>query len=298
MAHYHKCAAYYDEQARRTGLDYLGLGVGIQFRQLAADEIPAVLNPAYFPAVIETSEYSVDARAIASMLRDAVVAHPGIIPYTDHEVTGIEENRDGSLNVTMLHDGSRVRDKFPAVVNATWHRRLPLDRPMGITPRGSWSHRYKFGHRINICLEARDVPSVTGVLGPFGDLVNFGNGGLYLSWYPTSRTGMSSEEVPPDWDAQYDREQRMAVFHASVAEWKRRCGLLDKLRFEESEVDPDGGVIYALGTTDVDDHASRLHARFDVGIQSRGRYHSVDTGKYTLMPYLGVAVADRLQGIR
>ena len=28
-----------------------------------------------------------------------------------------------------------------------------------------------------------------------------------------------------------------------------------------------------------------------------GRYHSVDTGKYTLVPWWGVRVADRVEGI-
>jgi hypothetical protein len=56
-------------------------------------------------------------------------------------------------------------------------------------------------------------------------------------------------------------------------------------------------VIYALGTTDVDDASSELHARSAIGLQSRGRYHSLDTGKYTLVPYWGKRVADRVEGI-
>ena len=77
-----------------------------------------------------------------------------------------------------------------------------------------------------------------------------------------------------------------------------RCTALAKLQFDEKDVDPDGAVIYALGTTDVDDSASGLHDRYDIGIQTKGRYHSLDTGKYTLMPFWGVAMADRLDGIK
>ena len=207
--------------------------------------------------------------------------------YTENIYVG------GSLTTQVAF----LPDPYKCSISA-WYRRLVLDKPLGILPPGNWSHRYKFANRINIPLLANDLPSVTGVLGPFGDLVNFSDKGLYLSWYPTSRTVMSTQESPPEWDSQYTREQRMAIFRASFEEWEMRCTALAKLQFDEKDVDPDGAVIYALGTTDVDDSASGLHDRYDIGIQTKGRYHSLDTGKYTLMPFWGVAIADRLDGIK
>jgi hypothetical protein len=133
------------------------------------------------------------------------------------------------------------------------------------------------------------------VQGPFGDIVNFGASGLFVSWYPIGRTGMSSAEVPPDWHGSYTREQRRDVFERSLAEWRRRCPQLRGLGLQDAPVDANGGLIYALGDSDVDDRTSRLHDRFEIGIQSRGRYHTVDTGKYTLVPWWGVRVADRVE---
>ena len=48
----------------------------------------------------------------------------------------------------------------------------------------------------------------------------------------------------------------------------------------------------AAGHSDIDDPASELHCRYDVGVKSFGRYHSVDTGKLTLAPRLSVQAAN------
>ena len=58
----------------------------------------------------------------------------------------------------------------------------------------------------------------------------------------------------------------------------------------------NGGIIYALGATDVNDPGSGLHQRARVGPRSYGRYHSVDTGKYSLAPLFAKIVADRIMG--
>jgi len=42
---------------------------------------------------------------------------------------------------------------------------------------------------------------------------------------------------------------------------------------------------------------SKLHMRYQAGIESHGNYHTINTGKYTLIPYLGVKIADRIEGI-
>jgi hypothetical protein len=54
------------------------------------------------------------------------------------------------------------------------------------------------------------------------------------------------------------------------------------------------GIIFAWGDTDVHDPASRLHERHSVGPRSFGRYHSVNTGKYTLAPLFARQLAERI----
>jgi hypothetical protein len=208
------------------------------------------------------------------------------------KVTAVEPLAKGGYAITYQQDGQDFTETFTDVVNATWYARLPLDRPLGISPPGPWSHRYKYGHQIHTPVPG-GFPSLTIVLGPFGDMVDFGERGVFASWYPVGRTGMTSEESPPDWDVLYTTDERYDNFFASYEELVKRYRVLDKTPSRE-QVDPSGGVIYALGTTDVDDQQSYLHMRDEIGIQSKDRYHSVDTGKYTMVPYWAMKVADKV----
>ena len=57
-----------------------------------------------------------------------------------------------------------------------------------------------------------------------------------------------------------------------------------------------GGVIVAWGATDIYDARSELHRRFEIGISSHGRYHSIDPGKLTMAPFFAEKLAERLDG--
>jgi hypothetical protein len=292
--HYQRCAALYRERASATGRDYLGLGVGSHFAELKRAEYEEWLDPAYFHAVFRTSEHGVDPRAIAVALRAALAAQPLISLRLAHRVESVRAER-GGYRVRFAHAGRVAEEPCTDVVNASWAERLAIDRAFGIVPPYRWLHRYKFGHRVHLPLAPDAIPSFTCVQGPFGDIVNYGRSGMFLSWYPVGRTGKSTAEVPPDWHSAYTPEQRRDVFDRSHAEWRRRSPRLRALDLERAPVDPNGALIYALGENDVDDRSSRLHDRFEIGIQSRGRYHTVDTGKYTMVPWWGMRVADRVE---
>ncbi|MHA7839136.1 MAG: FAD-dependent oxidoreductase [bacterium] len=293
--HYRRCKEYHDDRAASLGLDYLGLGTGCRTRRLSESEYPDGVDPAPLEALFETTEYAIDPRALSADLRRALAAEPRIRLRLGHRVTAIEPLSKGGYRIVFEHEGRSETERFSDVANTSWYERLPLDRPMGILPQGRYSHRYKFGHRIALPIASEGIPSLTYVQGPFGDVVNFRSNGLFLSWYPIGRTGMSTDETPPDWHARYHRSDRMAVFHSSFEAWRRRCPALATLAFAPEQVDPNGGVIYALGTTDVDDAGSRLHERREIGIQSVGRYHSLDPGKFTLVPWWAPRLADRIE---
>jgi hypothetical protein len=159
-----------------------------------------------------------------------------------------------------------------------------------------WSHPYKFRIIILLQLKPDDLPSLTILQGPFGDTVNFKDRGLFMSWYPIGRTGWSEEYRAPDWDSQYSTQERMEVFEKSLAEIALRIPSLNKLKFEPKDISPVGGVIYAHGNKDVDSAESKLHTRFEVGMRSFGNYHTVNTGKYTIIPLLAVNIANQISG--
>jgi len=70
------------------------------------------------------------------------------------------------------------------------------------------------------------------------------------------------------------------------------------------ELDPEalpealvkGGVIVAWGATDIYDPLSELHRRYEIGVTTKGRFHSIDPGKLTMAPYFAEKCAARILG--
>ena len=87
-------------------------------------------------------------------------------------------------------------DMFSSVVNALWDGRLAIDATRGVHPGRKWIHRFKHGIRFRLA-DTATLPSVTIVLGPFGDLVAYGGGLYYISWYPACMTAHSDALAPP-----------------------------------------------------------------------------------------------------
>jgi hypothetical protein len=293
-AHYARCARLFDDLRAQLGAAYLGVD-----RSLRCEEIPpaaqaAIGSPAHFLTMFRTSELAVDPRPVAARLSAAALAHPNIRFIPRARVRSVTDH-DG-LKVCFEQDGAPHVERYDHVANTLWHGRLEIDATMRVAPPHPWSHRYKFANRVRVPLDAT-IPSITCVLGPFGDIVNFGENGLFLSWYPTGMIGTSHALRPPEWERDLTPAMRMEVFRKSLAEWRARCPALAALPFDEREVDPGGGVIFAWGDTGVDDHQSQLHERHEIGVHSVGRYHSVNTGKYTMTPYMGMRTAERILGI-
>lgn len=294
--HYARCIQLFDEARSLFKKSYLGQFDKINVQRLSESEVEELVNPEYFEAVFSTTEHAVDPQKIAIKLRDAVDSNPKIHFIPNTKIQSVEEDGKNQYMVKGFRSIESFSEGYNVVLNATWHGRLQIDRPIGIVPLAKWSYRYKFGNRISIPLENSSIPSCTCVQGPFGDIVNFRNNGMFLSWYPTGRTGWSTEDRPPEWDKILTTEKRFEVFSKSFDELKKRFPSINSLNFQQDDVHPAGGVIYAYGTTDVDDVRSKLHERFNIGIQSKSNYHSINTGKYTLVPYWGVKLADRIEG--
>lgn len=294
--HFAACCSIIREMQAASGLRYLGQEDPASFRELGRHELESVLDPAHFAGAFVTSELAVDPRTVASRLRAAVLAAPRIAFIGGSRVESVQRRKSGGYVVTFDNKGAQEAGPYDQVVNALWESRLAVDRSMGIEPTQSWIFRHKFGSRVSIPLQPGDLPSVTMVLGPFGDIVNFGSRGLYLSWYPFGMVDTNFDIRPPERWRQIDEPTRFDVFHRSLEKWKNFCPKLRELDFSRDRIDPASGVIFAWGDTDIDDPDSRLHARYDIGTQSLDGYHSVNSGKYTMVPYLGLKAAERVLG--
>jgi len=258
--------------------------------------LESILDPIYFAAAFITSELSVDPRSLAPRLRAAVLDEPRITFIGGAFVESVERRKNGGYFVAFSNKGDQQAGPYDQIVNALWDGRLAIDRTLGIVPKRSWIYRHKFGNRINVRLAPDELPSVTMVLGPFGDVVNFGPNGAYLSWYPFGMVKTSFELQPPaNWTV-VDSSTRSEIFERSFEIWSRFCPKLLGINVCHDMIDPSSGVIFAWGETDIDDPSSKLHDRYDIGVHSVEGYHSVNTGKYTMVPYLGLKVAQRVLG--
>ena len=212
-------------------------------------------------------------------------------------VVGAEEERDGIRVLSEGQDGL-CRDRFDHVVNALWDGRLALNEALGYRANRPWLHRLKYGVSFRLP-EVKPPPSVTFVLGPFGEVVTYGDGFIYLTWYPECLQAMCADVTPPDWDTFPPEPLRSRIltgtFHALSA-------IVPSLRELDAERLPEasvkGGVIVAWGKTDIYDPASELHRRFEIGVTSQGRFHSVDPGKLTMAPYFAEICAERISPAR
>ena len=61
-----------------------------------------------------------------------------------------------------------------------------------------------------------------------------------------------------------------------------------------AELSVKGGAIVAWGKTDIYDPQSELHRRYEIGVTTAGRFHSVDPGKLTMAPYFAEICATRI----
>jgi hypothetical protein len=289
-----------EEQCRKrleqdTTLDYLGARPGRIVRPLAASEIAAHFDPGRIAAGFATAERALDTDPFAAGLRRAIERSPNIAFLPSHAARSVAEEEDG---FRVEGDGAQGAWRVHArqVVNATWERRFALDQQLGIAPPGNLLHRLKYRVIARLPEELRGAPSVTMVLGRYGDVVIRACGTAYLSWYPAALRGWSHALEPPaEWEpacrgevpAALAREIEAEVL-AGIGAWLPAIARCRPLRV-------DAGAIVANGRSDVDDPASALHDRTQIGVTSRGGYHSVNTGKLTTAPLFAIEAADRVE---
>ena len=280
--------------AQDPELDYLGERPESIVRPLDESEIAAYFDPKRCVAGFATAERAVDTAVLASAIRAALAEADGITFLPSHTARTIFEEHDG-FHVQGVSPAGAWIIRADQVVNATWERRAALDRQIGIPPPDQLLHRLKFRVIGRLPAELHGAPSVSMVLGRYGDIVVRPDGTAYLSWYPAGLRGWTDDLEPPEsWNAACRGEvppsqarEIASQIRAGFADWYPATA-----GFEATHV--DAGAIVALGRSDVDDEGSGLHDRSSIGVTSYGRYHTVDPGKLTTAPLFAIEAADRV----
>jgi glycine/D-amino acid oxidase-like deaminating enzyme len=292
--HFEQCRELVLEACDGEAPDYFRSDCRAPCERLSDRELNASLDGSQVAAAFRTPEIGIDCRVLAELLRARVVEHERInfIPAT--RVHGVEPSHDG-VAVESENGRGRRRLTYDHAVNALWDGRLAVDRSAGMTPDRPWLFRLRYYARVVAPSSAAALPSVTVVLGPYGDVVTYGNGTVYLSWYPAGMRATSAELEPPAWPLEprepLRTELRAATRDGLAGIVPAVAGLADE---PAAAYEVGAGVIFAWGETDIDDPGSELHERHAIGPVSRGRYHTIDTGKLTMAPLFGKTVADRI----
>jgi hypothetical protein len=244
-------------------------------------------------AAFDTPEVAIDPVALAALVGDCVTGNPRIDLRLRETVLAVEQD-SGRLRVIGQNGTGKTNSRYDHVVNALWDGRLAVNETLGHRPGRPWLHRLKYG--VSFKQRTAKAPrSATIVLGPFGEVVSYADGLTYLTWYPHCLRGMSREVAPPEWGTYPDEPLRSQVLEGTLAALSDIVLPLRDLSLNDlQEPCVKGGVIVAWGETDIDDPASELHRRFEIGVTSVGRFHSVDPGKLTMAPYFADLCARRI----
>ena len=277
---------------------YFGRELSGELRTWPAAERAAQFDPEVALAAFDTPEVAIDPVALARAVRQRIAAEPRIEVRPRHEVLSVEDDR--GLDVSLKTADGLSRERFTHVVNALWDGRFAIDEKLGLRPERSWMHRLKYGVSFRLAAGTKAPPSATFVSGPFGEVVSYGDGLMYLTWYPVCLREISSDVSPPQWPT-YPAEplysQILRGTLESMAQFIPSLGGLDPCTLQDVTV--KGGAIVAWGQTDIYDPGSELHHRYEIRITSTGRFHSIDPGKLTMIPYFADLCADRImQDIR
>jgi glycine/D-amino acid oxidase-like deaminating enzyme len=274
---------------------YFGRDLRAALRPWSAAEKDAEFDSAIALRVFSTPEIAINPSALAQTVRECIAAHPRIEVRCSRTIVRAEQERSG---IGVLSDGTdgSCRDSFDHIVNALWDGRLGLNDTLGFRAGRPWLHRLKYGVSFRLPSNARSPRSATFVLGPFGEVVTYENGIIYLTWYPECLQAICTDLTPPDWATYPPEPLRSRILAGTLS---ALSGIVTALRNLNAESLPEagvkGGAITAWGKTDIYDPTSELHRRFEIGVTSEGRFHSIDPGKLTMVPYFAEICAERIR---
>lgn len=271
---------------------YFGIARPWEIEPLSQLEVRNTYGPAV-REVVATREVAIDPFWLSAVIRDRIEADPKIRVVLEADIISVDA---WTRTLEVRGRSPTIAGPYDHVVNCAWEGRVAIDSGLGLHPREPWSFRMKYFVRLEGT--GAEIPSATIVSGLFGDVVDYRNGQKYLCWYPVGRRGFSTDISPPNWPRELPSSERDAFVDETTRGLVEVIPGIPQVIDRSRHLEVNGGVIYALGDTDIDDPASRLHQRIDVGTQSMGWYHSVDTGKYTMAPMFAVQAADKVTGAK
>jgi len=262
-------------------------------QRLTPSQLSTLTDAPEIVAGFRIPERSVSTTWIADRFIAALAAETRIETRMGACVTAAQPTNTGDIESRWLvRTAQGEAETFDIVVNTLWAGRLAVDVTAGLAPQGAWSHRY----RLSVFLRASapvSAPSITIATGPFGDVKAYGERDFYLSWYPDGLRIDSADVTPPS-PAALNAPERESLTKAILDHLEPFAPAVSELRASSGQALLEGGWVFAAGGGRLADPRSPLHRRADFGVTRRGRYISVDTGKYSTAPWLAHHLAESL----
>mgnify|MGYP003976720697 CR=1 FL=1 len=183
--HFHEVEQAIHEQIKNFGHLYFNRKYDRYFKQNLPDAHCNSFSPELTLGSFKTEERSVCTADVANILCRAVGKEPNINCILKTRVIAAERLSSGEVEIESNGGGKISRATYSCVANCLWDDRLRIDETAGIANDGPWISRYKATISISApTVSCNRIPSATGILGPYGDVVNHRDGSYYISWYP------------------------------------------------------------------------------------------------------------------
>jgi glycine/D-amino acid oxidase-like deaminating enzyme len=267
--------------------EYFGVKLSWLWRKSAEVVGRPIINGQLIPDYYETEEISIDPRSLAEFVNCSINNNKNITLNCNTNV--LSAARNGSGFRLQIESNGKVTDlDADLVVNCAWNDRLRLDQTIGLNTETT-EHSYRVKYQILVKPQSiNHLKAISLVQGPYGDIVPWQDGLVYISWYPTGRTYFSALPPPP---LTNDSEQAQKIAELSLA---ALANFFPALRGSDI-ISSLPGIIIARGEQDVDKYDSGLHERNKVGTHGFNGWWSVDTGKLTTAPLFAEQTAQEIE---
>ena len=258
-------------------------------RRLTPSELNADYDTAHIVAGFTVPERSVSTCWVADRFVETLAAEPRIEQRMGTYVERVRRATDAVDSQLFVETPDGTEGPFDIVVNALWEGRLAIDASVGLPMPASWSHRFRLSAFLRTS-RAVNMPSSVVATGPFGDVKNYNGRNLYLSWYLSGLLAEGTAVEAPQLQ-ELDDTDRTRIIDEIIDRLGQIVPSVRGLPCCTEEVRLEGGWVYAAGQGSLADPTSTLHRRDRIGITRAGSYISVDSGKYSIAPWLAREVA-------
>jgi glycine/D-amino acid oxidase-like deaminating enzyme len=234
------------------------------------------------------AERSVNAGWLADRLAERVLSESRIDVRCNSSVASVA--RDSKGDWELLAAG-KVLGGFDAVVNALWEGRTVIDAAIDPSLMSPLSYRYRVG--VFLRLSKPMMLNATITTGPFGDMKSYHGGDMFLSWYPAGLVlDCQAAHAPPT--PKLDPTRQIQIYESTIRALTDFFPVLTGISLLAENWVVRGGWIVAHGGGLLSDPNATLHHRYNFGIARKEGYYSVDTGKYSVAPWLANQIAGEL----